>query len=65
MVDKIWDFVEKEIKKPTDPKELEVYEEMDTRVKMIILDGVKDPLIPHMSGKNTAHEMWKAFQDLF
>lgn len=65
MVNKISDFVDKEIKKPTDPKVLEVYEELDTKAKLMILDGVKDHLIPHMSEKNTAHEIWKALQDLF
>ena len=61
----IWEFAEKAIKKPTNPKELEVYEDLDTRASLIILDGVKDPLIRHLSGKNTAHEMWMDLQNLF
>ena len=60
MVNKIWEFSKKEIQKPTNPKELEVNEELDTKVKLIILDCVKNHLIPHMSRKNTAKEMWKA-----
>ena len=32
---------------------------------MIILDGVKDSLIPHVFGKNNAHEMWMVLQNLF
>ena len=51
MVNMIWDFAKKEIKKLTDPKELELYEEMGTKAKLIILDDVKDPLIYHLSGK--------------
>ena len=39
----IWEFAERAIKKPIDPKELKVYEDLDTRVRLIILDGVKDP----------------------
>lgn len=46
-VNNIWEFVEQAMKKPTDPKELEVYKDLDTRVRLIILDGVKDALIPH------------------
>ena len=32
---------------------------------MIILDGVKDHLIPHLTGKNTAWHMWEALKTLF
>lgn len=35
------------------------------KARLIILDGVKDSLIPHLSGKNSAHEMWMALQNLF
>jgi len=58
-------FTKKEIKKPTDPKELEIYEYLDLTVRLIILDGVKDALIPHLSRKNNAHEMWMDLQNLF
>ena len=64
-VNKIWEFFEKEIKKPTEPREMEVYENLDTRVRLIILDGVKDPLIPYFFGKKIANEMWMALQNLF
>ena len=64
-VNRIWEFAEKAIKKPIDPKELEVYEVLDTRARLIIVDGVKDALIPHLSRKNIAHEMWMALQNLF
>ena len=56
-VNRIWDFAKKEIKKPIDPKELYIWEDLDTKARLIILDGVKDSLIPHLSGKNNAHEM--------
>jgi len=39
------------IEKPTDPKELEVYEDLDTRARLVILDGVKDPLYLICSGR--------------
>jgi len=64
-VNGLWEFPEKEIKKPTDPKELEIYEDLDARARLIIPDGVKDALIPHLSKKNNAHKMWMALQNLF
>jgi hypothetical protein len=33
--------------------------------RCIILDGVKDHLIPHLSGKTTARDMWEALKSLF
>ena len=32
---------------------------------LIILDGVKDHTVPHLSGKKTALEMWKALESLY
>ena len=64
-VNRIWEFVEKEIKKPTDPKELDVWEYLDTKARLIIFDNVKDSLIPHVFGKNNAHEMWITLQNFF
>ena len=32
---------------------------------LIILDGVKDHIVPHLSGKKTALEMWKALEGLY
>ena len=64
-VNRIWEFVEKEIEKPTDPKELDVWEDLDTKARLIILDNVKDSLIPHVSGKNNAHEMWMTLPNFF
>ena len=63
-VNRISRFFENDIKKPNNPKELEIYEDLDTKVRLIILDGVKDSLIPPFSGKNTAHEMWMTLQNL-
>ena len=32
---------------------------------LIIMDGVKDYIVPHLSGKNTATEMWMALESLY
>ena len=35
------------------------------RVKSIILDGVKDHVVPHISEKDTTNEMWEALKKLY
>ena len=65
LVNKIWEFADKEIAKPTTPKNLAKFEELDAKAKLIILDGVKDHLIPHLIARNTAYDLRKALQDLF
>ena len=37
----------------------------DIKSMRIILDVVKDHVIPHISAKDHAHEMWLALTDLF
>ena len=32
---------------------------------LIIMDGVKDHIVPRLSGKKTALEMWKALESLY
>ena len=46
---------------PTDPTELVAWKKIDSRAMLIILDGVKDHIVPHLFGKKTALEMWKDF----
>ena len=47
---------------PIDPVELVTWKKLDSRAMLIILDGVKDHIVPHLSGKKTALEMWKALE---
>ena len=37
----------------------------DIKVVRIILDAVKDHVIPHIFGKDHAHKMWSALTGLF
>ena len=37
----------------------------EIKAMMIILDAVKDHGVPHISGKDHAHEMWSALTGLF
>ena len=49
---------------PTDSVDLEAWKKIDSRAMLIIMDGVKDNIVPHLSGKKTALEMWKALESL-
>jgi hypothetical protein len=42
----------------SDPIALDLHEVKEVRAQRIILDGVKDHLIPHLAKKLTAKEMW-------
>jgi hypothetical protein len=44
---------------------LELHETKEAKAQRIILDGVKDHLIPHLVEKKTAKEMWDALKNLF
>ena len=50
---------------PTDPTDLIAWKKIDSRSMLIIMDGVKDHIVPHLSGKKTALEMWKALEILY
>ena len=50
---------------PVDPVDNDKYEEAMARAKSIILDGVKDHVIPHITEKETANEMWEALKKLY
>ena len=48
-----------------DPNDNEKYEEAKARAKSIILDGVKDHVVPHIVEKDTTNEMWEALKKLY
>ena len=50
-------FALKTIVIKVDPAENEKYKEAMARVKCIILDGVKDHMVPHIAEKGTANEV--------
>ena len=50
---------------PTNPTDLAAWKKIDSRTILIIMDGVKDLIIPHLSGKKTALEMWKDLESLY
>ena len=59
------DFALKTIAIPVDPTENNKYEEAMARTKSIILDRVKDHVVPHIAEKDTTNEMWEALKKLY
>jgi hypothetical protein len=63
---KIWNYVSSVVVVPaTDPVALDLHEVKEAKAQRIILDGVKDHLIPHLAEKKTTKEMWDALKNLF
>jgi hypothetical protein len=50
---------------PTDLAQLVAHLGKDVNPRRIIIDGVKDHIIPHLSGKKTAKEMWQSLTKLY
>jgi hypothetical protein len=61
----LWDFANSKIIPPTDPVDLAMHEKKDVKAKGIILDVIKDHLIPHLSEKKSARDMFEAPTNLF
>ena len=47
----VWDIVEKTVVPPTDATQLASFKKNSIKAKRLILDGVKDHVIPHVKGK--------------
>jgi hypothetical protein len=50
---------------PTDPTLIAAYTKKSIKAKRIILDAIKDHLIPHVTGKINAYEMWESLTKLY
>jgi hypothetical protein len=50
------DYVEMVIPNPKDAQELTIYKKREVKAKQVLLDYVKDHLIPHISEKKTTSE---------
>jgi hypothetical protein len=61
----LWEYVEGSIAAPVDPVQQVAHNKKDVKARRIIVDGVKDHIIPHLSGKKTAKDMWEALVKLY
>ena len=50
---------------PTVLADLAAWKNIDSRAMLIIMDGVKDHIVPHLSGKTTTIEMWTILESLY
>ena len=50
---------------PTDPTDLAAWKKIDSRAMLIIMDGVKDHIVPHLYCKNTSAKMWTDLESLY
>ena len=49
----------------TDAQTLSAFNKKNIKARRIILDAVKDHVIPHISSKTRAYQMWDALASLF
>ena len=49
----------------TDVVALSAFNKKDIKARIIILDAIKDHVIPHISSKTRAFQMWDALTSLF
>jgi hypothetical protein len=65
----LWDIVENTtthpVVVPTDATLLAAYTKKSIKAKRFILDAIKDHLIPHLTGKTHAYEMWESLTKLY
>ena len=50
---------------PTNATLLATYTKKNIKAKIIILDAIKDHVIPHVTGKSNAYEMWDSLTKLY
>jgi hypothetical protein len=54
----LWDIVEYLVVPPTDAVFMDEFRKRNIKANRTILDVVKDHIIPHISGKEFAFQMW-------
>jgi hypothetical protein len=50
---------------PRGAVELVIWKKGEDKAKSMILDGIKDHVVPHISRKAKAKDMWKSLSDLY
>jgi hypothetical protein len=61
----LWELVDKVVAPPTDLTTLEAHKKKEIKAERVLLDSVKDHLIPHLSEKKMTKEMFDALVGLF
>ena len=50
---------------PIDADPLKKFKENQAWAKLLIMDGVKDHMVPHIARKNTTNEMWTTLDTMY
>ena len=58
-------LVDSAVAEPLDAAHLRQFKKNMARAKRLILDGVKDHIVPHIAAKTTAREMWVGLEKLY
>ena len=65
----LWDIVESAVAKPmtmpTDATTKATYEKKNIKAQRILLDAIKDHVIPHVTGKDNVYSMWDALTRMY
>jgi hypothetical protein len=61
----IKEYVTTVVAVPSDTTLLAEYKKDDAKARRIILDGVKDHIVPHIAELDTAKKMWDAILNLY
>jgi hypothetical protein len=65
----LWDIVNSTqtnlVTMPIDATLLAAYTKKNIKAKRIIIDAIKDHVIPHVTGKANAYEMWESLTKLY
>jgi hypothetical protein len=59
------EYVEGVVRSPIDPQEMETHKKKEVKAKRVLLDSIKDHLIPHIVEKKYAKEMYDALVNLY
>ncbi len=61
------EFIDQEIPKPasTNAQELAEWKKFVAKARWVILEGVQDPIVSSLHGKDTPFSMWKTLKDLY
>ena len=61
----LWQIVEQTVTVLTDTTLLAEFKKKNVKAKRIILDSVKDHIIPHVVGEDYAFQMWESLGNLY
>ena len=62
---KVWNIVENLVSIPTNAKEKEIYYASEIWAQRILLDGLKDHMVPNIGENKIVHEIWAHLKGLF